>query len=86
MYKNTGYVGNLTYVTDVSECNEIYIIMKDGERVEASIGSGCETPEENIITCSYDLFYWDEDSFTSVFINADDIAAISINGTVYELN
>ena len=86
VYKNTGYVGNLTYVTDVSECNEIYIIMKDGERVEASIGSGCETPEENIITCSYDLFYWDEDSFTSVFINADDIAAISINGTVYELN
>lgn len=85
VYKYTGYAPNRAYVTGITENNEVYIIMKDGERVKASIGGGYESPEGNISTCSYNLFYWDEDSFTSVFINADDITAISINGTVYEL-
>lgn len=85
VYKNTGYVGNLTYVTDVSECNEIYIIMKDGERVRSSFNGGYEFPDGDICTCSYELTYWDDDD-REIFIDVEDITAVSINGTVYKLN
>lgn len=85
VYKNTGYVCNLTYVTDVSECNEIYIIMKDGERVRSSFNGGYEFPDGDICTCSYSLTYWDDDD-REIFIEVEDITAISVNGTVYKLN
>ncbi|MDE6132864.1 MAG: DUF4179 domain-containing protein [Oscillospiraceae bacterium] len=84
VYKDTGYVFNQTYVTDITENNEVYIIMKDGERVKAEFGNGYEKPDGNICTCSYDLTYRDEDD-REIFIEGDDITAISINGVVYEL-
>ena len=84
VYKDIGYVGNLTYVTNITGYNEVYVIMSDGERVKADFNGGYEKPDGNICTCSYDLAYWDENDY-KIFINADDIEAISINGTVYEL-
>lgn len=82
---NTDYAFDLAYVTGVTEDNEIYIIMKDGERVRSSFNGGYEKPDGGIQTCSYGLSYWDEDD-REIFIDVEDIAAVSINGTVYELN
>lgn len=84
VYKDTGYEPNRAYVTGITENNEVYIIMKDGERIRSSFNGGYESPDGNICTCSYGLTYWDEDD-REIFIEADDITAISINGTVYEL-
>lgn len=85
VYKDTGYEPNRAYVTGITENNEVYIIMKDGERVKADFGGGSEFPDGNSSTCSYDLVYYGENRFEIIFIEADDITAISINGTVYEL-
>lgn len=84
VYKDTGYAPNRAYVTGITENNEVYIIMKDGERVKAEFGSGYEMPDGNICTCSCDLIYRDEDD-REIFIDVEDITAVSINGTVYEL-
>lgn len=83
-YEATGYKGNLDYHTSIFENNEVYIIMSDGRHVHSGFDGGSLWTEGDIEKCSYDLTYWDENDY-KIFINADDIAAISINGTVYEL-
>lgn len=84
VYENMGFEFDQAYVTGITEDNELYIIMNDGERVKAGFGNGYEQPDDNISTCSYDLRYCDEDNY-KIFIDVEDIKAISINGTVYEL-
>lgn len=83
-YEATGYLGNLDYSTSVFENNEVYIIMSDGRRVHSIFGGGRLWAEDDIEKCSYEIIYRDENGY-KIFINADDITAISINGTVYEL-
>lgn len=84
VYEATGYEFDLDYVTDFTETAEVYIIMSGGERIRGSFDGGSCFPGGDICKCSFNLTYWDiyDDK---IFINADDIKAISINGTVYEL-
>lgn len=65
--------------------NEMYIILNDGERIRAVFDGGTERTDGNICKCSYNISYRDENDH-KMFVNVDDIKAISINGTVYELN
>lgn len=83
-YGATGYEGNLDYVTDCTENTEVYIIMSDGERIRSGFNGGTEFPDGDICRCSYSLTYWDDDDY-KIFIEVDDITAVSINGTVYDL-
>lgn len=83
-YETTGYEGNLDYSVNYEENNEVYIIMSDGRRVHSSFDGGSVFPDGDICRCSFGLTYWDDDDY-KIFTDVDDIAAISINGTVYEL-
>lgn len=84
-YEMTEYNGSPDYSAVFFRNNEVYIILKDGERVRGSFDGGSEKPDGNISKCSYRIHYFDEND-KKIFINADDITAISINGKVYELN
>ena len=65
--------------------NELYIILRDGSRINADLDSGINKPNGNIIECSYNISYLDENG-EKTYVDVDNITAISINGTVYELN
>lgn len=86
-YEMTEYDNNPDYSIGFfdNDSNEVYIILKDGEHVRCSLDSGSGKPDGNIYKSSCRLRYFDE-SNKRIFINVDDIAALSINGTVYELN
>ena len=86
-YEMTEYDNNPDYSIGFFDNygNELYIILKDGELVRCGIDSGSGEPDGNIYKCSCRMHYFDEND-KRIFINADDIAALSINGTVYELN
>ena len=83
-YEMNEYVNSLDYAVNFFDNNEVYIILKDGERLRSGFDGGSSRPVGNIYKCSYGLTYWDENDHNT-FVNADDIEAISINGTVYEL-
>lgn len=86
-YEMTEYDNNPDYSIGFFDngSNELYIILKDGELVRCCVDSGSGEPDGNIYKCSCRMYYFDEND-KRIFINADDIAAISINGTVYELS
>lgn len=83
-YEMNEYADSLDYAVNFFDNNEVYIILKDGERICGSFGGGSAKPVGNIYKCSYSIRYYDE-NYRKIFVNADDITAISINGTVYEL-
>lgn len=83
-YEDKGYDGNLDYSANIHDNNDVYIVMNNGRFVRSSFDGGSVFPDGNICTCSYDLTYWDEDD-REIFIEVDDITAVSINGTFYEL-
>lgn len=84
-YEMTGYDNNADYSAVFFENNEVYIIRGNGERVRCSFGGGSQKPEGNIYKCSYRITYLDDNN-RKIFIDIEAITAISINGTVYELN
>lgn len=84
-HENTGHYGNLDYSASIHDNNDIYIIMNDGSLVRGSFDGGSVFPDGGICKCSFGITYWDDDDY-KIFIEVEDITAISINGTVYELN
>lgn len=64
--------------------NELYIILNDGSRMNAEFGGGTSKPTGDILDCSYSINYLDENG-EKTYVDVDNITAISINGTVYEL-
>ena len=84
-YEMTEYDNSADYSIDFFHNNEIYIILADGKRVRSGFDSGSQNHSGNISKCSCIIQYSDEND-KKIFINAEDIAAISINGTVYELS
>lgn len=85
VYQDPGYEFSEPYVLGIDEKNnELYIIMNDGERVRTSFNGGSMHPDGSSFICSFDLAYWDEDD-RQIFINTEDIKAISVNGTACEL-
>lgn len=84
-YEDTGYDGNLDYSANIHDNNDVYIVMNNGSLIRSSFDGGSVFPDGDICRCSFNLTYWDERDY-KIFIEADDITAISINGTVYELN
>lgn len=84
-YELTEYDNSADYVIDFFENNEVYIIFADGKRICGDFDGGSQKPFGNIYKCSYRIYYFDEND-KRIFIDVEDIAAISINGTVYELN
>lgn len=83
-YEMTEYDNSIDYTINFFDDNEVYIILVDGKRVRGDFGGGSQKPDGNIYKCSYRITYCDEND-NKMFVNADDIEAISINGTVYEL-
>ena len=65
--------------------NELYIILKDGSRMNAKFGGGTSKPTGDILDCSYSINYLDENG-EKTYVDVDNITAISINGTVYTFN
>lgn len=84
VYEVTGYEFDTDYITDLNDSAEVYVIMSDGKLIRSCFDGGSYFPDGDICRCSFDLTYWDVYDY-KIFINADDIKAISINGTVYEL-
>lgn len=82
-YEMTQYDNTLDYAVKFNN-NELYIILKDGKRVRGSFGGSSARPIGSVYECSYSINYWDENG-REAFIEVEDITAISINGTVYEL-
>lgn len=62
--------------------NELYIILKDGSRINAEFSSGFNKPTGDILMCSWNISYLDENG-EKTYVDIDNISAISINGTVY---
>lgn len=83
-YEMTEYDNSIDYAVNFFDDNEVYILLVDGERVRGDFGGGSQKPDGNIYKCSYRITYCDENN-NKMFVNADDIEAISINGTVYDL-
>lgn len=86
-YEDTGYENDLNYYVNDYENAEIYIILKNGERIYGKFSTGVGYPDDDgTYKCSYNISYWDENSYTSVFTDVENITAVSVNGVVYELN
>ncbi len=83
-YEMTEYDNNIDYIMDFFGNNKVYVILKSNERIRAGFDGGSLRPVGNIYKCSYGITYWDEND-NKIFVNVDDIEAIEINGTVYEL-
>lgn len=64
--------------------NEVFLIMADGTERPAKFGGGSSGGDGTLFECDYDLSYNTEDIRKEI-VEIEDIAAISINGTVYEL-
>lgn len=84
-YEMTGYENDLDYYVNYSDNADIYISLKNGERIYGTFGGGVCYPDGGVYKCSFNIVYWDKNNYTSVFTDVEDIAEISINGTVYEL-
>lgn len=84
-YEMTGYENDLDYYVNYSDNADIYISLKNGERIYGTFGGGVCYPDGDVYKCSFNIVYWDKNNYTSVFTDVEDIAEISINGTVYEL-
>ena len=65
--------------------NEFYIILNDGSRMNAGFGGGIFKPTGDIMECSCNISYLDENG-ENTYVDVDNITAISINGTVYTFN
>ena len=66
--------------------NEVFFIMADGTEIPSKFGGGSESCYEGtLFVCDYELMYSVDDIRKEV-IEVDDIAAVSVNGTVYELS
>lgn len=81
-YDDFSYDSNYSWV---QLNNELYIILKDGSRMNAEFDSGINKPDGDIMKCSYKISYLDKNG-DKTYVDVDNITAISINGTVYELN
>lgn len=64
--------------------NELYIILKDGSRMNADFGASTRKSNGDIMECSSGINYLDENG-EKTYVDVDNITALSINGTVYEL-
>lgn len=84
-YEMTGYESNHDYSVNYSDNADIYISLKNGERIYGTFGGGVCYPDGDVYKCSFNIVYWDKNNYTSVFTDVENITAISINGTVYEL-
>ncbi|MCM1525032.1 MAG: hypothetical protein NC120_11300 [Ruminococcus sp.] len=83
VYPENEYEKTIEYSVHAFYNSDIYIILKDGRHMKALTENGSASRSGDMTEWSYKLVYADED-WGVKYIDADDISAISINGTVYE--
>lgn len=74
-------------VTDDMDKNVFFLITSDGGTIPVEFGAGTGTGDgkEVIFECDYELVYPDENDKMRI-IDTEKVTAISMNGTVYELD
>lgn len=83
-YEKANFDNPLAYIINRSSKNEVFLIMADGTEKPIKIGGGSSGSDGTLFECDYDLSYNTEDIRKEI-VEVEDITAISINGTVYEL-
>lgn len=84
-YEKQGVDGEHYYVDYDRDKNELFLITSDGETIPVKFGGRSGSSDSKIFECDSELVYRDED-YKKGIIETENITAISVNGTVYELN